>query len=90
MTVGDLGAAEVTEAFITRWPTTFKVIQPEDLRVAIWEAMKPNAIYADGPLRGRYWPLRCSIWPCRPVHPCAAGDGNSHWAEHLDAMPMIV
>ncbi len=87
MTLGQLGLVEVSEAFSTRWSTTLRVFEPGDLRMIVWAALKPSVIYTAGPPQGRYWPLRCSIWPCRRSE--APMVDRSPSPDLLDPMPVL-
>jgi hypothetical protein len=80
----------VMEAFDARWPTTLKVIQLKDLRTTIWDAVKPGVIYVDGLGEGRYWPLRCSIWPSRSTPECPAHATDDGWADRSEPMPIVM
>jgi hypothetical protein len=53
---------DLVEAFTSRWPIRMRVIEVEELRVAIYNALKPSVI---SHARGSRAEARLSIWPRR-------------------------
>lgn len=89
VSLGGLGPIEVTKGLV-RWGAVLgAAIEPEDLRVLIWSAAKPQAIYIDGPPQGRYWPVRCSIWRCR-VTPESTLGCHAPMRDEVGPMPWIM
>jgi hypothetical protein len=80
--LGLVSPGEAQRRLSTRWPTSLRVVEPADLRLAIWHALKPRVIW-NGPVEGRYWTRRISIW-ARRAAPMAAPANNRA------AMPLIV
>ncbi len=64
-TLGTLGALEVVEAFHAHWPTTLRLILPEDLRQEVWRSMRPAVMPPTLTGRGGYQAVRLAIGPCR-------------------------
>jgi hypothetical protein len=62
--LGSLISSEVLEAFQTRWPTTMRVIAPENLRSEIVSIIRPSAI-SSVQVSARYQSIKLAIWPQR-------------------------
>jgi hypothetical protein len=89
ISLGALGPAEALSA-LSRWPMTLRAIGCDDLRVEIYDVVKPSVISLAGPTLGRYWSRKLSVWPCRsrlgsPTTTDAAP--NAGW---IEPMPVLL
>ncbi len=89
ISIGTLGPAEVLSA-LSRWPMALGEISHDDLRLEIYEVVKPPVISLEGPTMGRYWSRKLSVWPCRsrlglPTSTDAAPNGDC-----VEPMPVLL
>lgn len=71
--------SDLVDAFTRRWSTTMRLVEPEELRVAIYRCVEPSVISHDS---GRRAGVRLSIWPRR--------DRASRLQSECEAMPVLI
>lgn len=91
VSLGLLGPNDIVKG-LERWkPKLGPEIGPDELRVAIWDATKPSAIWCKGEARGRYQDVRFGIWPRQMLRSAHLPWKRQDSAEYpLGPMPVII
>jgi hypothetical protein len=89
ISLGTLGPAEVLSA-LSRWPMALREIGCDDLRIEIYDVVKPSVISLVGPTLGRYWSRKLSVWPCRSRLGPPTTTNAEPTADFVEPMPILL
>jgi hypothetical protein len=89
ISLGTLGPAEVLSA-LWRWPMALREFGCDDLRIEIYDVVKPSVISMARPTLGRYWSRKLSVWPCRSRLGPPTGTDAAPNVERIEPMPVLL